>query len=118
MRTRTLPMVFVALVAALALAAPAAAHRSKTTISISANAPYFHGAVRSSKGACKYGRTVKLYREEAGSDELLLSGTTNAHGKWLMMIGENTGPGTYYARAPATSGCKAARSAGIERLSP
>lgn len=81
-----------------ALAAGADAHdtgyESRVTARTSDNVEY-RGRVFSSR-ACRRGRTVKLYNEQPGTDNLLGEDRTDADGRWSVMI---AAPGTgYYAK--------------------
>ena len=84
--------------AALAVAPAASAHNagydSRVTARTSDNVEY-HGRVFSSR-PCLRGRTVKLYNDQAGADNLLGEDRTDADGRWSVTI---AAPGTgYYAK--------------------
>jgi len=102
------------LIAALAIvllpAALAAGAGNSTTIVVSLKNPAFHGTLKSSKGACATGRTVKLFREKSGPDTLLGTDKSNAKTKWSIPIGKKLVSGSYYAKAPAKGSCKPAKS--------
>jgi hypothetical protein len=82
-----------ALLIAAALAALAAVPalatnvvRYDSTVTIKSKGTGFHGRVRSSAAACKQGRTVKLFRAQAGKDRVYGRDTTNAKGKWSIHV--------------------------------
>jgi hypothetical protein len=99
-----------ALASLLVIAAPAMAKRASTKIVISYSDPYFLGSLRSTRGGCKYGRTLKLYREDFDADELINSGTSDGSGRWKIEATSSAGS-NYYVLAPATGGCRPSKSA-------
>lgn len=110
-RHAALAVLAVALVAALTAVSPAAAAtRYDTKVIVSLKVPAFHGSLQSSKGACKSGRTVRLYLVKSGPDLLLKTGTSNAKGKWSTPIGKSIPSGSYYAKATPRGNCKAGKS--------
>jgi hypothetical protein len=109
-RSALLAILVVALVGALLPAASAAGASYSTKIIVSLKFPAFHGTLRSSRGACATGRTVKLFREKSGPDKLLGTDKSNAQTKWSIPIGKRLISGAYYAKAPAKGSCKAAKS--------
>lgn len=110
MAARLSALLIAALVVALLTAALAAGAGNSTTIVVSLKTPAFHGTLKSAQSACATGRTVKLYREKAGSDKLLGTDTSNAKTKWSIPLGKRLTSGSYYAKAPAKGSCKAAKS--------
>jgi len=107
---RSVPL-FVALAVALLLPAiPAAGASNSTTIVVSLKTPAFHGTLKSARSACATNRTVKLYLEKQGPDELLGTDKSNAKTKWSIPLGKKLVPGSYYAKAPAKGSCKPAKS--------
>jgi hypothetical protein len=102
-------LVFVTAVAMLSTA-PAAGASYSTKVIVSLKTPAFHGKLKSSRSACKSGRTVKLFRQKPGTDRLLGIDTTNANGKWSIPIGKLASGAAYYAKTPAKGSCKAGKS--------
>lgn len=109
-RSALLVILAVALVGALLPAVSAAGSSYSTQIVVSLKFPAFHGTLKSSRGACATGRTVKLFREKSGPDTLLGTDTSNAKTEWLIPIGKKLTSGSYYAKAPAKGKCKPAKS--------
>lgn len=102
----------VLLVFALLLALPAgsaAGARYPAKVIVSLKTPAFHGKLKSSRGACRANRTVKLFRKKRGPDKLLGTDRTNAKAKWSIRIRLKSGA-SYYVKAPAKGSCKAAKS--------
>lgn len=58
--------------------------------------PSFHGRVISQRFACESRRRVSVYREQAGSDGLFASTTTDNSGRWELLVSQLTGD--FYAR--------------------
>jgi hypothetical protein len=110
MVARLSALLIAALAIALLPAALAAGAGNSTTIVVSLKNPAFHGTLKSSKGACTTGRTVKLFREKSGPDKLLGTDTSDAKTKWSIPIGKRLVSGSYYAKAPAKGACKPAKS--------
>jgi hypothetical protein len=108
MAVRRLALLNFVLALTLLPAATAAGASYSTKVIVSLKTPAFHGKLKSSKSACETNRTVKLFRKEAGPDELLGTDRSNAKAKWSIPI--RLRPGTYYAKASAKGSCKAARS--------
>lgn len=97
--TRWMPVLFLAVAAALALSAvPAAAAVTSTVTIASGEGSEFTGKVTSPKQRCRSGRTVKLFRadDSGGGDELEGSAKTNQAGLWMM--NGSFLAGIYYAR--------------------
>ena len=83
----------------------------KNKLTIKAEAGGFHGKVKSKKSFCLAEREVTVYNAATG--EAVLEDTTSSDGKW------DTGnpgirTGSYYARATATTGCKALTSKTVQ----
>lgn len=101
-------------VAALALSAPAlssAGSRSSTKVVISFRLPAFHGTLKSPTRACTHSRSVKLFRKVAGPDKLVGVDKSNSRAEWAVLIGGKLPHGaSYYAKAPGTRRCRAAKS--------
>ena len=98
-RALRIPLLLLAILALMALAAPSAgaAVKSKVTI-LSGEGAEFTGKVTSPKKRCRAGRTVKLFREDdsGGKDSLAGTATTTRAGVWTM---DGTFvAGFYYAR--------------------
>jgi hypothetical protein len=85
----------VAIAAIPALATQTVKIDSKVTIS--SNAPAFHGQVKSDKFACERQRKVKLFRQRFGPDKLLGKDKSNNHGKWKIVV-DPLKSGAYYAK--------------------
>jgi hypothetical protein len=102
-------LIAVLAVVMLAAAPAAAAPRAGTTVVVSLKTPAFHGKLKSSRGACRANRKVKLFRKKPGRDRLLGTDKTNAKAKWSIRIRLKSGA-SYYAKAPAKGSCKAAKS--------
>jgi hypothetical protein len=85
----------VAIAAIPALATQTVKIDSKVTISN--NAPAFHGRVKSSNSACEQQRKVKLFKKRSGADKLLGKDKTNNHGKWEIVV-QPLKSGAYYAK--------------------
>jgi hypothetical protein len=66
-------------------------------VTISNNAPAFHGRVKSSNTACEQQRKVKLFKQRSGADKLLGKDKTNHHGKWEIVV-QPLKSGAYYAK--------------------
>ena len=64
--------------------APSQAHEfdTQSNITINRQGNRFFGKVASSRGICKKGRTVRLYRTKNGRRRLVKTTTTNRHGNW------------------------------------
>ena len=86
-------LVALAVVAVPALATQTVKINSKVTLSD--NAPAFHGRVKSNNSGCEEQRKVKLFKHRSGADKLLGKDKSNSHGKWK--IETELKPGTYYA---------------------
>jgi hypothetical protein len=110
MVARRSALLAVALSAALLPTASIADASSSTKVIVSLKTPAFHGKLKSDKGACATGRTVKLYREKSGPDTLLGTDRSNAKAKWSIPIGKRLTSGSYYAKAPAKGSCKSGKS--------
>ncbi|HMC06091.1 MAG TPA: hypothetical protein VKG89_01725 [Solirubrobacterales bacterium] len=110
-----------ALVAALAVVAvPALATQTvkiDSKVTMSSQAPAFHGKVKSDNHACETQRKVKLFRQKSGPDKLLGTDKTNHLGRWKIVV-DPLKSGAYYAkvvrRSEGTAGtifvCRADRS--------
>lgn len=107
---RAVPFLAVLLAVALLPAALAAGASYSTKIVVSLKFPAFHGTLKSDRGACAAGRTVKLFREKSGPDKLLGTDTSNANREWSIPLGKRLTSGSYYAKAPAKGKCKGAKS--------
>jgi hypothetical protein len=101
---------FIAFLAVLLLAVPAAGASYSTKVIVSLKTPAFHGKLKSARSSCATNRTVKLFREKAGPDKLLGTDKSSAKAKWSIPIGKRLKPGSYYAKAPAKGSCKAGKS--------
>jgi hypothetical protein len=89
-----------ALTAAAIAAIPALATQTvkiDSKVTISTNAPAFHGQVKSDNAACERQRKVKLFRKRSGPDKLLGKDKTNNHGKWKIVV-DPLKSGAYYAK--------------------
>jgi hypothetical protein len=96
---------------AVALSAnPAAGASYATKVVVSLKTPAFHGKLKSDRSSCVGGRTVKLFRETAGSDRLLGTDRSNSKGRWSIPIGRLQSGASYYAKATAKGSCRAAKS--------
>jgi hypothetical protein len=100
-------LIAVSILVALALPASASA-ATPSKVVVSFKLPAFNGKVQSSKAACTKDRKVKLYRVKAGPDKLLGTDRTDDKGKWL--IPAKLKSGDYYAKAPKSGTCAAAKS--------
>ena len=89
----------VALAGAAIAAIPAlgAIVKIDSKVTISNNAPAFHGRVKSSNTACEQQRKVKLFKQRSGADKLLGKDKTNHHGKWEIVV-QPLKSGAYYAK--------------------
>jgi hypothetical protein len=88
------------LVALLVVAVPALATRTvkiNSRVTISSNAPAFHGQVKSNNFACERQRKVKLFKQRSGPDKLLGKDKSNNHGKWKIVV-DPLKSGAYYAK--------------------
>jgi hypothetical protein len=118
LKVRKLPLALVALAlcGVVALTGMAfAATPTKVTIIGEGNGEY-HGKVKSTKRKCKANRTVKLYKQRPGTDNLIGSDTTShTSDGWEWNTG-NTGVrnGKVYARVGRISGCQADTSRTIQ----
>jgi hypothetical protein len=88
-------LVALVVVAVQALATQTVKINSRVTIS--SNAPAFHGHVKSSNHACEVQRKVKLFKQRSGPDKLLGKDKTNGHGRWEIDV-EPLKSGAYYAK--------------------
>jgi hypothetical protein len=103
----------VALVALLLPAGAASGGKTyKTKIVVSTDPPTLHGKLVSGYGPCIADRTVKLFREQSGPDELIGvdARTGFLYGKWSIPLGKAPTPGTYYAKATVQGDCLPGRS--------
>jgi hypothetical protein len=93
-------LAFAALAAAAIAAIPALAANTvkiDSRVTISDNAPAFHGHVKSERNACERHRKVKLYKQRHGDDKLLGKDKTNRHGRWVIKL-DPLKSGAYYAK--------------------
>lgn len=74
--------------------APAAGAHARL-LHISANAPFFHGRIVTTD-VCDTDRNVKVFKQRAGSDQLLGSALTDSTGHWS--VPSSPSPGAYYAK--------------------
>jgi hypothetical protein len=88
-------LVALAVVAVPALATQTVKIDSKVTIST--QAPAFHGKVKSDNHACETQRKVKLFRQKSGPDKLLGKDKTNHLGRWKIVV-DPLKSGAYYAK--------------------
>lgn len=110
MAARRFATLVAALVAALLPATAAAGSGHATKVIVSLKSPAFHGKLSSSGAACASGRTVRLFREKSGPDQLLGSDRSNAGGEWSIPLGKRLTSGSYYAKAAAAGRCRAGKS--------
>jgi hypothetical protein len=89
----------VAFVGAAIAAIPAlgAIVKINSKVTISSQAPAFHGKVKSSNTACEQHRKVKLFKQRSGADKLLGKDRTNHHGEWEIEV-QPLKSGAYYAK--------------------
>jgi hypothetical protein len=88
------------LVALAVVAIPALATQTvkiNSRVTISTNAPAFHGQVKSKNFACERQRKVKLFKQRSGPDKLLGKDKSNNHGKWKIVV-DPLKSGAYYAK--------------------
>jgi hypothetical protein len=88
-------LVALVVVAVQALATQTVKINSRVTIS--SNAPAFHGQVKSNKSACERQRRVKLFKQRSGPDKLLGKDNSNHRGKWKIVV-DPLKSGAYYAK--------------------
>ncbi len=93
-----------------ALAGPASAAKTKTTVSIQTEQDGVSGFVRSGKTSCHAGRKVTIYRKVRGPDKRSGSDIAQPNQDGSQYKVSLTRAGKYYAVVKATSKCKAARS--------
>jgi hypothetical protein len=106
-----LPALLIVAAAALLLPAVSVAGSSHSTkVIVSLKAPAFHGTLKSDRSTCATGRTVKLFREKSGPDQLLGTDQSNAKTKWSILIGKRLTSGSYYAKVAAKGSCKSGKS--------
>jgi hypothetical protein len=101
LRSRTLVVYAVALVAVALAVAPAGAGQSfETDLRMSKKFPAFHGKVKSEQPFCKGSRKVKLYRKVSGEERKKLGTDVSAeNGEWKVKV-KNLSSGAYHAKTP------------------
>lgn len=105
--TATVALAAAALTPALVAPAEAAAP-AKSTVTIKAAGVDLSGKVKSTRTACKVGRTVLVYKVLPDGNHLFSSDTSDERGRWDT---GNTGQeGTFFAKVKKTPKCKAAKS--------
>ena len=70
-----------------------------STVTLRAGYGYFEGKVGSANTKCRTNRTVKLFKQAAGTDPLLKTTTTNTTGEWAIF--RRYEEGTFYVKVPA-----------------
>jgi hypothetical protein len=79
-----------------------AASPYQTKVTVSADAPTWHGDVKSSGGllhgvrSCERKRLVKVYKRREGKDRLIGTDTSNRAGRWA--VADEPTKGIYYAK--------------------
>ncbi|HEY2714912.1 MAG TPA: hypothetical protein VGI73_01675 [Solirubrobacterales bacterium] len=99
-----------AVVALVAVPVAGAAKPHATTVVVSLKFPAFHGSLKSKDDGCLGGRKVTMYRKHGGKAKKLGTGTSNAKGKWQVLVGKHLASGQYFATVAAKGECKGGRS--------
>ena len=96
--------------ATAAMAGPANAAATKTSISIQVQSSGVFGFVKSSKSSCHSGRKVTVYRKVSGPDKKAGSDIAQPNQDGSQYSVGLSRAGKYYAKVTATSKCKGATS--------
>jgi hypothetical protein len=99
-----------AVVALVAAPVAGAAKPHTTKVVVSLKFPAFHGALKSKDDSCLGGRTVTMYRKRSGKTKKLGTDTSNAKGKWQVLVGKHLTSGEYFATVAAKGECRGGRS--------
>jgi hypothetical protein len=97
--------VIAAVVAAGALAVPAAALGDNPTLSIEAQSIGFFGYLHSNKSDCESGRTVKLFKVKHSGKQLIGTDEAQPNGPDSMWSINTNKSGKFYAKVAATDTC-------------
>jgi hypothetical protein len=86
--------------AVVATQLPAMGHTAKiaSRVTLTSGYGFFRGKVGSPMPACRANRTVKLFKDVAGTDPLLKSTQTNSTGEWAIFRSYEVA--TFYVKAP------------------